>query len=125
MGRVVLAVPGSPLDPRSEGGNHLIRQGATLVTSVTDVLEAIDPLAREPQQSPCSLSERDNITFSDKKPSESDREKLLSALGHAPADIDELMRHTGIAPGAMQLLILQLSLEGLVERHWGNRLSLV
>ncbi len=125
MGRIVMAVPGSPLDPRSEGGNHLIRQGATLVTSADDVLEAVNLVAKEPQQSTYSVEERENPDFSDTKPDDSDREKLLAALGHAPTDIDELIRFTGIAPGALQLLILQLSLEGRIERHWGNRISLL
>ncbi len=124
MGRIVMAVPGSPLDPRSEGGNHLIRQGATLVTSAADVLEAVSPVATEPHQSAYSLDERDNAPFKDKKPDESDRETLLSALGHAPTDIDELLRYTGLAPGVLQFLILQLSLEGKIERHRGNCISL-
>nr|WP_256515644.1 DNA-processing protein DprA [Alsobacter ponti] len=46
QGREVLAVPGSPLDPRAEGANSLIRQGATLVTCAEDVLEALEPALR-------------------------------------------------------------------------------
>ena len=40
-------MPGSPLDPRAEGSNHLIREGATLVTSAADVLDAVAPLIEQ------------------------------------------------------------------------------
>lgn len=49
QGRLVFAVPGSPLDPRAEGGNHLIREGATLCAEAAHVIEALQPLRqREP-----------------------------------------------------------------------------
>ncbi len=44
QGRLVFAVPGSPLDPRAEGGNHLIREGATLCAEASHVIEALTPL---------------------------------------------------------------------------------
>jgi DNA processing protein len=44
QGRTVFAVPGSPLDPRAEGGNHLIREGATLISEAAHVIEALAPL---------------------------------------------------------------------------------
>ena len=124
MGRLVFAVPGSPLDPRSEGANHLIKQGAQLITSADDILHAIEPLANEPQQSIYTLDEGSETLELDSDPSETDREKLLSALGHAPTDIDELLRFTNIAPGSLHMLILELDLAGVIERHSGNRISL-
>jgi DNA processing protein len=124
MGRLVFAVPGSPLDPRSEGANHLIKQGAQLITSADDILHAIEPLANGPQQSIYTLDEGSEILELDSDPSETDREKLLSALGHAPTDIDELLRFTNIAPGSLHMLILELDLAGVIERHSGNRISL-
>lgn len=50
QGREVFAVPGSPLDPRAEGTNDLIRTGATLCTRVDDVVSAMQPLLAEPQR---------------------------------------------------------------------------
>ncbi|CAH1649158.1 DNA-protecting protein DprA [Hyphomicrobiales bacterium] len=47
QGRLVFAVPGSPLDPRAEGGNHLIREGATLCADASHVIEALAPLRRQ------------------------------------------------------------------------------
>ena len=124
MGRLVFAIPGSPLDPRSEGTNHLIKQGAQLITCANDILQAIEPLATETLQSAYSLDEDSHELQLDSDPSHSDREKLLSALGHAPTDIDELLRFTEIAPGSLHMLILELDLAGIVERHSGNRISL-
>ena len=43
QGREVFAVPGSPLDPRAEGTNDLIKQGATLVTDAADVIAVLRP----------------------------------------------------------------------------------
>ena len=47
QGREVFAVPGSPLDPRAEGTNGLLKQGATLVTEAADVLSVIRPIMGE------------------------------------------------------------------------------
>ena len=54
FGREVMAVPGSPLDPRAQGCNLLIREGATLVQNAEDVLEALSPL--EPPRRSASAS---------------------------------------------------------------------
>ncbi|MBV1704978.1 MAG: DNA-processing protein DprA [Hyphomicrobiales bacterium] len=48
QGREVFAVPGSPLDPRAEGTNELLRNGATLVRDADDVIEALSPILRQP-----------------------------------------------------------------------------
>ena len=47
MGRLVFAVPGSPLDPRAAGANGLLKEGAILVTEAADIIEAIAPLSEE------------------------------------------------------------------------------
>lgn len=124
MGRLVFAVPGSPLDPRSEGANHLIREGAQLVTKAGDILEALDPLTKSNLQANYELSETDGFDL-DADPSETERERLISAIGHTPTDVDELMRFTGIEPGVVQLIILELALAGRLEHHTGNRVSMV
>src|SRR5947208_427607 len=48
QGREVFAAPGSPLDPRAEGSNDLIKQGATLVTDAADVIAVLRPIFGEP-----------------------------------------------------------------------------
>lgn len=125
MGRTVFAVPGSPLDPRSSGTNHLIRQGATLVTCAADILEGIVPMAPQAGLDKAALSEPGDERVALETPAESDRALLVSALSRAPTDIDELLRHTGLKPGVLQMLILEMDLAGEIERHTGNRISLV
>ncbi|MDA8869806.1 DNA-processing protein DprA [Rhizobiaceae bacterium] len=121
MGRQVFAVPGSPLDPRSDGANHLIRQGATLITCADDVLSEIG-----------SMSEHERLNLADpggapdlEEPSSSDRERLLEAIGQTPTDVDDLLAFTSISAGALQMLLLELDLSGALERHSGNRVSRV
>jgi DNA processing protein len=124
MGRDVFAVPGSPLDPRSEGANHLIRNGATLITSADDILADIAPVAGQSKQASFALEER-KAPARLEDPSDNDRKILLSAIGHTPTDVDDLIAHTGLAPGVLQMLLLELTLAGALERHSGNRVSMV
>ncbi|MEM1316751.1 MAG: DNA-processing protein DprA, partial [Pseudomonadota bacterium] len=125
MGRQVFAVPGSPLDPRSEGTNHLIRQGAELARNAADVLDALKPLADDQGQLAYSLTDNDLKTDGyEENLNQSDRERLQRALSHAPVDIDDLIRHTELSSGAVQMLLLEMDLAGNIERHSGNRVSL-
>ena len=119
-GREVMAVPGSPLDPRAQGCNQLIRDGATLVQSAADVVEAI----RLP-----TSSVRSRPTKFDHAPEEMmDGEDVLAAvealLGPSPVPVDEIIRLSGAASGAVQMALLELDLAGRLERHAGNKVSL-
>jgi DNA processing protein len=134
QGRVVFAVPGHPLDPRSEGTNRLIKDGATLATEPEDVIEALAPMlvgdlfggladAREPvsaefRGAPGHAAEPTEVTSRD-------RARLLSALGPAPIDIDELVRATGLPVRALQVALIELALAGRIERHGQQLISLV
>lgn len=126
FGRLVFAVPGSPLDPRSEGANGLIKDGATLITGASDVIEAMAPLTRmdlfSPQQvsEPIVEEERDMAL----PPSESDRDAVVTALGPAPVEIDDLIRHTGLSAQSVYLVLLELDLAGRLHRHAGGLVSL-
>ena len=122
LGRLVFAVPGSPLDPRSEGTNDLIKNGAQLITSAEDVLQALEPLAERPMQSGYSLDESRQLTL----PVTSDdtnRNQLLNSMGYTPVTIDDLIRHTHLSADLVQLLLLELDLAGKIERHGGNLVS--
>lgn len=128
MGRLVLAVPGSPLDPRSEGTNGLIKQGATLVTAIEDVLEALAPLDPTIVDNQHGADEDDN-TYENEPvtPEETDegmRKAIIAALGPSPSEIDDIIRFTGATPGQVQLVLMELDLAGRLERHAGNRVSL-
>lgn len=126
LGRLVFAVPGSPLDPRSEGTNGLLKNGATITTSAADVIEALAPLggslpARTPEQ-PSFLEPEDTLSL---PPDDSQRAEIVSLLGPAPIDIDDIISHTGLSPSHVFLTILELDLANRIERHSGNRVSLV
>ncbi len=124
MGRLVFAVPGSPLDPRSYGTNKLIQQGAQLVTNAHDILQALEPVSQTPLQKPYSLDENKRIEYSE-APDDRERLNFVESLNHSPTDIDELIRYTGLDLGKIQMIILELELAGRVERHSGNRISLI
>ncbi len=122
QGREVFAVPGSPLDPRAQGCNQLIRDGATLVQSAEDVLEAISPSRVRPFRQP----ERDFAI--PQAPAEADDEarRTISALLNAtPVAVDEIVRQSGLAPAVVQTVLLELELAGRLERHAGGRVSLM
>lgn len=125
--REVFVVPGSPLDPRSEGGNRLIRDGATLVTSGADVLESLGP-RRIAEEAPGLDIEEPGTGGGPVRPPEvddSDRGRVLSALGAAPVEVDELIRYTGLPARIVHVILLELELAGRLERHRGQRISLI
>lgn len=121
-GREVMAVPGSPLDPRAQGCNQLIREGATLIQTVDDVLEALGPIdgrmAREPRRSFDAPLAADPV-------GERDRDAVASLLGPTPVAVDELVRQSGQPAAAVLLVLLELELAGRIARHAGARVSLL
>ena len=120
MGREVMAVPGSPLDPRAQGCNGLIRDGATLVQSAADVLETVRPIdgrmVRERRDGFAGPPPEDA--------SDAERRDVIDLLGPVPVAIDELIRQSGHAPAIVQTVLLELELAGRLERHAGGRASL-
>jgi DNA processing protein len=123
IGRLVFAVPGSPLDPRAAGTNGLLKDGAILVTGAADVTGALTPLAgNAPRHS--ALDEPPD--FSEMPPpAEDERSRLIEALGPVPVEIDEIIRHTGLHPAQVFMILLELDLAGRLERHSGGAVSLV
>jgi DNA processing protein len=125
QGRLVFAVPGSPLDPRAAGTNRLIKEGATLVTSSADVLSEIRPMIGRPPASMFNLGETEAEPPSPEDADDSARASVESALGKAPVTYDEIVRFTGLKPAVVHLVLLELDLAGKIERHPGQRVSLV
>lgn len=118
-GREVMAVPGSPLDSRSQGCNQLIRDGATLVQSTQDVIELLTDFAGQPRS---TLREPPpEWTFAPQP--EGDSADIAGLLTTAPIAVDELVRQSGASPGAVQLALLELELGGALVRHAGGRVS--
>jgi DNA processing protein len=123
LGRLVFAVPGSPLDPRSEGTNGLIRNGATLITGAADVSEALLPMIGRP---PAPEGVDEPVQESGHvQPSDGDRERVVEALGPTPVSVDEIIAHTGLKTQQVLLILLELDLAGRLERHSGGRVALL
>jgi len=159
--REVFAVPGSPLDPRAEGTNDLIRQGATLVSDVSHVLDVLGPIIEggpEAEAAPArggpDLAEQpdfwdeidldaylpdsapphaprgrpdtatDEIGFDPPEPAD-DRARIIALLGPCPVGTDELARCAGVGARVVQSVLLELELDGRIERHGSGTVSLV
>ena len=125
-GREVMAIPGSPLEPRSEGCNTLIREGAVLVQSPADVVELLSSFNGTPRS---TFREANGPAFDhwiDDLADESvgDLADLAALLTTAPVPVDELVRQSGESAGAVQLALLELELAGRLVRHAGGRVSL-
>ncbi len=150
QGREVFAVPGSPLDPRAEGTNDLIREGATLCSSVEHVTDVLEPLvasgprldmgAEEPKRVLGIEELWDELDLPDvpRAPTGSvlpaagiDDERadgandLIQMLGPSPIAIDDLVRQSGLSIRTVQMTLLELEIAGRLERHGGNAVSLI
>jgi DNA processing protein len=134
LGREVMAIPGSPLDPRSQGCNGLIRDGAILVQDAAEVIEAISgfgpivPMARvagggvseralawTEEQGDCAGTVADDPALTG---------DIARVLGHSPVPIDEVVRASGAGVAAVQQALVELELAGRLVRHAGGRVSL-
>ncbi|MCC2981593.1 MULTISPECIES: DNA-processing protein DprA [unclassified Sphingomonas] len=119
-GREVMAVPGSPLDPRAQGCNLLIREGATLIQSAADVMEQVRPIDPRAVHAPV-------VRYEPQPPADADdaaRRVVTALLGPVPVAVDEVIRQSAIAPAVVQMVLLELELAGRLERHAGGRVSL-
>ncbi|MGH1397953.1 MAG: DNA-processing protein DprA [Alphaproteobacteria bacterium] len=126
QGREVMAVPGSPLDPRASGPNHLIREGANLVRHADDVLEILMSFEgsgfREPPPAPANFEMP--VAGDDELP-ENGHEIILDQLSFTPVSVDELIRACHMSIPVLQTLLLELEIAGRVKRLAGNRISLL
>jgi DNA processing protein len=123
QGRIVLAVPGSPLDPRAEGTNMLIRDGATLVANAGHVLEAVASQVDLMLSPPRAEEDEDGFRADDVAPTA--RRAVLEALSPTPTPVDDIVRASGLPAGAVLTILLELDLAGRLERHRQGRVSLI
>ncbi len=136
QGREVMAVPGSPLDPRHRGTNQLLRDGATLIETAEDVRAALGPFQVAPKLPP-----RPRPTTSPRRTTRPEPQRSEPALASSPNDgdlasqvrerlgpepllVDELIRQCHASTAEVQRALLELELDGRIERHPGNRVSL-
>ncbi|MDJ0970990.1 MAG: DNA-processing protein DprA [Kiloniellales bacterium] len=125
QGREVFAVPGSPLDPRARGCNHLIRQGAVLTESAEDVVEALEGFLAERrirrESGPGPVPE---MPESGQDEATEARAIVKQLLGPSPVLLDEVARQAQLSAAMVNRVLLELELAGRVVRHPGNRVSL-
>jgi DNA processing protein len=124
QGREVFAVPGSPLDPRAEGTNSLIKQGATPVTEASDIIAVLAPIMGigEPAR---ELEPTDDEAARDAEPAEDEREQIVALMSPTPVSIDDLVRLSNSSPRAVRTVLLELEIAGRLERHGGGLVSLL
>ncbi len=115
QGREVFVVPGSPMDPRHAGSNSLIRDGAILVRDANDIISVFGL-----PQSLCQLVEKPTL-----KSDDTPTAMVCRALGPVPTPVDELVRRCQVSAATVAEVLLALELEGRLERHRGNRVSLM
>ena len=125
QGREVFAVPGSPLDPRAEGTNGLLKQGATLVTEAADVIAVLEPILGRGVELPAQEPAREAARGPGAEPGEDERSRIISLLGPTPVAIDDLVRLSGTSPAIVRAVLLELEIAGRLERHGGSLVSLV
>jgi DNA processing protein len=124
QGREVFAVPGSPLDPRAEGTNSLIKQGATPVTEAADIIAMLRPImglelpAREPEEE--EMEQVGNV-----EPAPDERSRIVGLLSPTPVSIDDLIRLSHSSPRVVRMVLLELDIAGRLERHGGGLVSLL
>lgn len=155
QGREVFAVPGSPMDPRAEGTNDLIRDGATLCASAEHVTSVLEPLiGGEPQSDgaqepvPGRYGEVEPLwdewdipgilpapealrepSPPEPEPAETlpdgDADRIVGLLGAAPVSVDDLVRQSGLPVRTVQQRLLELEIAGRLERRGGNTVALM
>ena len=151
QGREVFAVPGSPLDPRAEGTNDLIRGGATLCSATEHVTAILEPLVgRPPDGEPTTRAPGvyreagglygeqeelwDELDISgaqpaprftleeqapEPEPGRTERDRVLALVGDTPVSADDLSRQADLPIRIVQTILVELGVEGLVDRQQG------
>jgi DNA processing protein len=123
QGREVFAVPGSPIDPRNEGTNRLLKQGATLVTEASDIVAALQPMID--RTADLRAEEPDVPALPPAEPDDRDRPRIVALLGPAPVTIDDLIRASGCSPALVRTVLLELEVAGRLDRVGAGLVSLL
>lgn len=127
--RAVFAVPGSPLDPRCQGCNDLLRAGATLVGQASDVIEALPERPEAtPVRLPLGFAETPPLWDSPPEPLPDlplARRTVAGLLGPTPTLVDDLVRRCQFSASTVMAVLLELELAGRVETLPGHRVALL
>lgn len=138
QGREVFAVPGSPLDPRAEGTNDLLRDGAHICARLEDVLEIVDDLRdravfASPPRAATGFEETglaDDEEWSPEAPGDvADEEEAVvrrieALLGPSPVTLDDLALAAELDARRVRMAVVVLDLAGRIEYAGGDRVAL-
>ena len=102
------------------GTNDLIKQGATLITEASEIIQAVEPIMGRPIE--LREPDEDPLAF---EPDASDRARIIGLLGPAPILLDDLIRMAEASPAVVRTVLLELELAGRLERHGGGLVSLI
>ncbi len=130
QGRETMALPGSPQDPRSKGGNFLIKQGATLVECAEDIMETLErPFDPPPQKKHLNLPDTPLFERDPKKKitvnADDARLSVKELLGPSAVYVDDLLRQCQLSPTELNSILLEFELAGQIEWQPGNRVALI
>ena len=118
QGRMVFAIPGSIHNPLARGCHKLIRQGAKLVETASDVMEDLASQIDLHQFNKTSDEKEDTGSENNRKQSSNDdNSRLLEAMGYDPVSIDDLVLQTGLTPAALSSMLLVMELQGLIASN--------
>ncbi|MBT3306505.1 MAG: DNA-protecting protein DprA [Alphaproteobacteria bacterium] len=124
--REVFAVPGSAVDPRARGTNHLIRQGAILTESAEDVFDVLNSAGRIPLSEPKPIDfKRLSALPPDPDECAAAQAAIEKSLSAAPTLVDEIIRNCQCSLPVVSWVLLEMELAGRIERHPGNKVSLI
>lgn len=124
QGREVMVVPGSPLDPRFDGSNHLIREGATLVRNADDVIEAVSRISGPVLRAPAPISVSFNYPAPDGLSIPPEQYSAVrQALSFTPTGIEDIARAAAIGADRCAIILLELELSGYAETFAGGLAS--
>jgi len=124
--REVMAIPGKIDSPLSRGAHQLIKQGATLIESVEDVMEALGQIGEQLEEhvsnAATEASARAEQPLFDKSQLKlSDAEKkIYDYLTKEPSHIEQIIADTNLTPGIVNATLISLRLKGLIKQLPGS-----
>ncbi len=117
--------PGSPLDPRAEGTNSLIKQSATPVTEAADIISVLQPIMGVEPKAPMREPDVGDDGTRGEEPAPNELARIIGLLSPTPVSIDDLIRLSQTSPRVVRMVLLELEIAGRLERHGGSLVSLL
>ena len=129
LGKDVFAIPGSVNDPRAQGPNNLIKDGAILTQNSEDILNVLSTnnfcLNIKANKSPRIKAKKVDFDSNKIETTQNKNISVLDYLNYEGIYVDELIRITNISSAELSLILLDLEMLGKIERQAGNKVALI